>query len=136
MCCFTEDLRTINSPDVNNCKLSITDQEFVLSRSAFPVITSPPSIVELRRGATAVLRCTSKGTPDTLVYWVTPSLPSLDANLRLVDVKPSDAGTYECKAKNKWGEDTHVTRIIVRRKFTKKFTLHLRLGCFKSLFSR
>ncbi|XP_065194503.1 cell adhesion molecule DSCAM-like [Sycon ciliatum] len=81
---------------------------------AFPVITSPPSIVELRRGATAVLRCTSKGTPDTLVYWVTPSLPSLDANLRLVDVKPSDAGTYECKAKNKWGEDTHVTRIIVR----------------------
>ncbi|KAL3047957.1 hypothetical protein OYC64_022005 [Pagothenia borchgrevinki] len=112
ICRATLDLKDLPTEDQTR------ETEVLLDPLFAPVVTEIPSSVLLMAGAPFVLSCSAKGNPEPQISWsfrsaggqVEASGPS--DRLEIAQVRLSDAGRYDCEARN--SEGNHSTSVEVR----------------------
>ncbi|XP_011475246.1 contactin-3 [Oryzias latipes] len=94
------------------------------------VLASPPdftgnvlrSLLKAKAGTTVTLECKPKAYPTANILWKKGNLPvqtndrvtlSPDGTLRLANVSKSDAGSYTCFARNRFGMSSTTGRLLV-----------------------
>ncbi|XP_017273358.1 contactin-3 isoform X1 [Kryptolebias marmoratus] len=94
------------------------------------VLASPPdftgnvlrALLKAKAGTTVILDCKPKAYPTASILWKKGNLPihtndritlSPDGTLRLANVSKSDAGSYTCFARNRFGMSSTTGRLLV-----------------------
>uniref|UniRef100_A0AAX7U5X3 Contactin 3a, tandem duplicate 2 n=1 Tax=Astatotilapia calliptera TaxID=8154 RepID=A0AAX7U5X3_ASTCA len=97
----------------------------VLGRMAFISLLNPQIFVAkriLKTGTTVTLECKPQAYPIASILWKKGNLPihtndritlSPDGTLRLANVSKSDAGSYTCFARNRFGMSSTTGRLLV-----------------------
>ncbi|XP_059837138.1 leucine-rich repeat and immunoglobulin-like domain-containing nogo receptor-interacting protein 3 [Hypanus sabinus] len=115
----------------------LTELEEPLPAGAFrcrkPVIRNKAQRLRAREAQTVGLRCAADGQPPPDIVWINPRKQVLfpgpgpisgpgagrsrllpDGTLQIIGVRPKDAGTYRCVARNAGGNDTASAVLVVR----------------------
>uniref|UniRef100_A0A3Q3KPI9 Contactin 3a, tandem duplicate 2 n=1 Tax=Monopterus albus TaxID=43700 RepID=A0A3Q3KPI9_MONAL len=98
----------------------------VLGRMAFISPLNHQTLLKAKAGTTVALGCKPQAYPIASILWKKGNLPihtndritlSPDGTLRLANVSKSDAGSYTCFARNRFGMSSTTGRLLVTGKY-------------------
>ena len=85
---------------------------------------TPEGVVKVAEGQNTMLKCHAFGAPKLIIVWTKDNellskerfIKEDSGNLKILDVRLEDDGTYKCQASNKFGKDDVTGRLLVRKK--------------------
>nr|XP_032528918.1 neuroglian isoform X2 [Danaus plexippus plexippus] len=97
---------------------------FINVQSIPPEIKEGPDNLTVVAGSTAALRCRVFGAPRPIVRWMRDDIDvtggkyniTKEGDLVIADVSFTDVGTYQCYAKNKFGEKSAFGSLTVKKR--------------------
>ncbi|XP_014849228.1 PREDICTED: basement membrane-specific heparan sulfate proteoglycan core protein isoform X5 [Poecilia mexicana] len=127
MFAMDESSATLYVPEASQTQMFYTAYEMFEghrkpAEGAQPVATITPSVLNVRQGQRAELRCTVTGNPTPAIEWIggpgyrmSPRAVIRNGFLTIPAVDPADEGEYTCKALNTHGEHTARASLHVQR---------------------